>query len=158
MLYSGKAVVVPLAALKPLASGQSYEKNDILLHVDSALSSPVHKIIPITSRITQAVFFVMRGVVCLALLLVTGMLFSTKIGKIPAKDRHQILFTATLAASIVIPRLFLFAAIDSNMYVGTEIRYIAPGAFAGWLFGGFTVSSLLTTLLTLRNNNKENTI
>jgi len=149
MGYEGQAVLLPLEKLKNITSGNTYVERDILLHVDNKLSDHkmlVHRIIPITTWITTSVFYTARIAIFVALFMLAVILSFPRGPIIRNMDLTPVFLVSSLAASIALPRLVLFAAIDANMYQGTSIRYMATGSLAVWLFSGFIVSYMFVSL------------
>lgn len=155
MFYDDQTVLLPLLELRKLTSGQAYDQPSIHLQVDNTLNPPSHWIIPMTAQLTKIVFYTVRGMFCAALLLSTILIFYRKSLRTQQLRLTPYFLITALSASIIVPRLILFAAIDSNMYIGTEIRYLAPGTFAVWLFATFTVSDLFIQLTSTRQITNE---
>ncbi len=150
ILYDGRSILLPLKDLRELTSGQSLDLPGIHLQVDYSFISPSRKIIPLTTLITKVIFYTFSAIICAAFLLSAAVFILRKSDIVRALDVTPVFLLASLTASVIIPRLLLFSAIDSNMYLGTEVRYMAPGLFAVWLFAAFTLSYLPTRMISTR--------
>ncbi len=151
MFYDDQTVLLPLKDLRMLESGQFLDLPGIHLQVDYSFITPAHWVVPFTTLITKIIFYTFRGIICTAFIFSASIFILRKSKTLQAVDLSPIFFLTALTASVIIPRLLLFAAIDSNMYLGTEVRYMAPGLFAVWLYAAFTVSYLLTQLIWIRH-------
>jgi len=149
IVSNGKEVLIPLERFRSLIPGDGIIEPSIRLHIERKSSFEyilIQKILTVTANVTKAVFYVIRILIFGGLVLLGITFFCSKIPILRIIDRTTVFFLSSLVASVVFPRLFLFAAINANMYPGTEYRYLTPNSFAVWLFSGFMVTFFVYSL------------
>jgi len=66
---------------------------------------------------------------------------------ISSSELGCILFVTTIGISVFLPRTVLFAAIDAEMFPGSETRYMSAGACAAWFVVSFLGAAIVRPLI-----------
>lgn len=145
-LFNGRATDIPLNKLKTIKPGKEYHQDGIRLVVEFA-ETPTPSLeqtqIAIVRQVSVAAHHILRDIIAISpFLLAAVFFFGEKL--VPARGYRVIMiFVATVALSIILPRWVLLSAIDSQMYPGGEPRYLSTAAFSIWFLASFTTACFI---------------
>lgn len=141
--YGDVITHVPLAKLAATNQGAGFSQDGIRVQVDRVITPPniaQSKEFVATWWISFVAYYVMRvAFVLSAILFVIAMLIGVRSGD-ERRATTNLCLIAAIAASILLPRVLLFAAVDSFMFPGTQPRYLAVAEFSMWFFAVFVIA------------------
>jgi len=134
-----RTVSIPLKNLRSLSPRGFYKVNGVVCYLSNLKKNSALPDNPVTVGISNAVYYMMRYLILLSLVIILMVFILRKNVILKQIDLRPFLLVLCLAVSVALPRLLLLSSIDAYMFSGIETRYLAAGVFSMWFLALFSV-------------------